>query len=86
MDPTMLAASMPRVNKRGSTRGSRGVVRVPQQRRGPTHSEVSERFTERLDSWGRADTMPAPARERTEKIESLILTEVFELAVRRREK
>ena len=50
MDPTMLAASMPRVNKRGSTRGSRGVVRVPQQRRGPTHSEVSERFTERLDS------------------------------------
>ena len=76
IDPTILAASMPSSNRRGSTRGSRGVVRVPQQRRGPTQSEVSPRFMERPDSWGRAETMPAPTRERTERIESLILMEI----------
>lgn len=86
IDPTILAASMPSTNRRGSTRGSRGVVRVPQQSRGPTQSEVSARFMERLDSWGRADTMPAPTRETTERIESLILMEIFELVFGRREK
>lgn len=86
IDPTILAASMPSSNRRGSTRGSRGVVRVPQQRRGSTHFEVSPRFMERLDSWGRADTMPAPTRERTERIESLILMEIFEVVFGRREK
>jgi hypothetical protein len=36
---------------------------------------------ERLDSWGRADATPAPMTERTERIESLISMEIYDLVV-----
>jgi len=41
----MLAASTPRTSRIGSTIGSKGVVREPQQSRGPTQSEVSDSFS-----------------------------------------
>lgn len=45
MDPTILAALMPRSSRIGSTMWSRGVVRKPQQSRDPTHSDVTDSFS-----------------------------------------
>jgi hypothetical protein len=70
MDPTISAALTPSSSRMGSTMGSRGVVRVPQQRIGLIHLESR---CIKPPSWGIAETMPAPTKERMERTENLIL-------------